>query len=127
MSKWSEHEIHAKLTDILGSVQYDHHFGRPYITAYQLAINLYEKHPDIEADLALPVGGSGAGQRHTLAKYLANVLSQAISAGRITNIEGAFLSSLHLNEISFNTPTGVIVSSLTQTPYPVSMYRLKEA
>lgn len=58
--------------------------------------------------------------------HLARELSQCINAGTITNIEGAFLSNLHLHDVQFDTVSGVISSSLTQTQFKLSLYRLRE-
>lgn len=78
------------------------------------------------ADLGYPIGGAGTGQQNSLSQYLARELSQRIKAGTVTDIEGLFLSNLHLNDVRFDTDAGVISSSLTQTPYALSLYRLKE-
>ena len=127
MSHWADHDIHAKLTAILGSIpSYDHHFGRPLLTAYQLAIEFADRHHAETADLGYPIGGAGTGQQNSLSQYLARELSQRIKAGTILNIEGLFLSNLHLNDVRFDTDAGVISSSLTQTAFTLSLYRLRE-
>ena len=40
MSVWESFEVERKITDILRETPYqeEHHFGRPYLSAYQLAI-----------------------------------------------------------------------------------------
>jgi hypothetical protein len=40
MSVWGEREVERKITDILRETPHQeaHHFGRPYLSAYQLAI-----------------------------------------------------------------------------------------
>jgi len=127
MSQWAEHNIHAKLTTILGTVaSHDHHFGRPLLTAYQLAIEFAARYPIETDDLGYPIGGAGTGQQNSLSQYLARELSQRIKAGTITNIEGLFLSNLHLNDVRFDTDEGVISSSLTGTPFTLSLYRLRD-
>ena len=40
-SQWDQHQIEGRLTAIFAEVHYvqpEHHFGRPYLSAYQLAI-----------------------------------------------------------------------------------------
>lgn len=125
MSEWQDHGIEQKVTDILKSIKYgDHHFGRPFITAYQLAIEFRRQHPGIMAQL--PVGGLGTGGQSSLAQYLALELSRRIKAGTVTAIEGAFLDDIHLEDISFKGGGGTIHSSLTGSPYPLSMFRMRE-
>ena len=128
MSLWANHDIHAKLTTILAAMHsHDHHFGRPLLTAYQLAIEFAARYPAETTALGYPIGGLGTGQQNSLSQYLARELSQRIKAGTVADIEGLFLSNLHLNDVRFDTDAGVISSSLTQTPYTLSLYRLKEA
>jgi len=117
MSHWADHDINAKLTTILESIpSYDHHFGRPLLTAYQLAIEFAARHHIENAALGYPIGGAGTGQQNSLSQYLARELPQRIKAGTITNIEGMFLSNQHLHDVQFDTDTGVIISSLHSPP-----------
>jgi hypothetical protein len=96
-----------------------HHFGRPFMTAYQIAIEFRMQNPIYQP--SLPVGGLGAGPGQSLAQHLALLLSHGISTGQIVDIQGAFLSNAHLTSLQFN---GGIVSSLTGTNRGVSMFRL---
>lgn len=127
MSNWINFDIYERLRAILSEVHYDHHFGgRPFITAYQLAIEFANRHPADFATMGMPIGGEGTGQPNSFSQYIAGQLSQRISAGTITEIEGSFLANLNLNGITFNTAEGVITSSLTGSQYPVSIYRLRD-
>ena len=83
-------------------------------------------YPNDVQNLGYPVGGEGIGQRNSLAQYLARELSRRIHTGSIRNIEGRFLSNQFLEQISFLFGNEVIVSSLTDTQYPLSMFRLIE-
>ena len=125
MSNWEELDIENKIVDILRRAEGhpdEHHFGLPFLTAYQIAFDhLYSN--DVE-NLGFPVGGEGIGQRNSLAQYLARELSRRIHNGSILNIEGRFLSNQFLKQISFVFGDEVIVSSLTDTQYPLSMFRL---
>ena len=50
MSFWQQHGIEEKVISILRDVPdtaEGHHIGRPYLTAYQIAIEFAERHPDI--------------------------------------------------------------------------------
>jgi len=127
MSKWQELNIEEKIIQILGDIPDaapEHHLRRPFLTAYQIAIEFARRHPEDAEQLGLPIGGVGIGQRNSLAQYLAGQLSRNISARRLTGIEGGFLSNQHLNDISFDVDGEIIHSSLTGTSFPLSMFRL---
>ena len=130
MSHWEELDIAAKLTEILSDVHYtakpDHHFGRPFLTAYQLAIEFANRHPEDVVTIGQPIGGSEVGQRSSLAQYLAGQLSSAIRDGRADHIEGSFLANRHLASVSFKHGDRTFDSSLTNTQYDLSMFRLRE-
>lgn len=130
MSYWQEHNLEEKITKILSDVpDYapDHHFGRPFLTAYQIAIEFAHRYPDDFACLGFPVGGAGIGQRNSLAQYLAGQLSANIKSGHITHVEGGFLSNHHLNDITFDNAGEIIRSSLTTTQFTLSMFRLRDS
>ena len=128
MSKWQELDIESKITQILRDVPdstSEHHLGRAYLTAYQIAIEFARLYPDAAAQLGFPIGGAGTGQRNSLAQYLAGQLSRNIGAGQLQYIEGGFLSNQHLKDISFDSGTETIHSSLTNTNFTLSMFRLR--
>jgi hypothetical protein len=95
------------------------------LTAYQIAIEFARLYPDDATKLGSPIGGAGTGQRNSLAQYLAGQLSRNIGAGQLPNIEGGFLSNQHLKDISFDVGTEIIHSSLTNTNFTLSMFRLR--
>jgi len=128
MSYWQELSIEEKIRQILQEVPDaapEHHLGYAYLTAYQIAIEFVKRFPDDAAQLGFPIGGTGIGQRNSLAQYLARQLSRNINAGKLNDVEGGFLSNLHLHDISFDVDGGAIHSSLTNTDYTLSMFRLK--
>jgi hypothetical protein len=129
MSYWQEHDVERKIVDILSAIQYykpDHHFGRPFMTAYQLAIEFARQNPNDVDRLGYQIGGEGIGERVSLTQYLAGQLSEKIRNGEITNIEGGFLTNTHLSEIVFDNQGQPLKSSLTKTQFDLSMYRLRE-
>ncbi len=129
MSHWQEYNFEQKIVGILVDIQYykpEHHFGRPFISAYQLAIEFAIRYPSDVARLGYQVGGEGIGERVSLAQYLAGQLSDRIKNHEITSIEGSFLSNLHLSEIIFDNNGQSIKSSLTKTQFDLSMFRLRE-
>jgi hypothetical protein len=126
-NNWVEHELANKIITILREVPaaHDHHLGRPFLTAYQIAIALNEKYPEAVADLDYPIGGRGAGRKNSVAQYVAQNLSREIKARRLGEIEGGFLSNEYLNDIAFDSEGDVIHSSLTHTPYTLSLFRVR--
>lgn len=129
-NKWRQHAIAEKLTTILADVTYyrpDHHFGRPFLTVYQLAIALAERHPEVAQAIGHPIGGAGAGVKFSLTSYLAGQLSLRIRSGEITQIEGAFLSNNQLKQLIFHSSVGDISSSLIDSEFDLSMFRYKES
>ena len=124
-SVWEENELERKVVEVLSGVTCDssHHFGRPFLTAYQLAILVKDRFPDTFSLLGYPLGGRGAGVRYSFTSYLARQLSQKIKDRAITNIEGRFLSNVQLLDIEFNDDGESVVSSLTDSQDDLSMFR----
>ncbi len=127
MSIWQEYQIEDKVTKILQDIPDSadkHHLGRPFLTAYQIAIEFANRFPEEHQKIGHPVGGAGVGQRNSLAQYLALELSKHIKNHSITHIEGGFLSNQHLLDIRFSHGDDIIQSSLTGTNFTLSMFRL---
>ena len=128
MSNWEQYGIEKKIEGILADVKYskpEHHFRRPFLGAYRLAIEFAIRYPEDVKRLDDQIGGEGIGERGSVAQYLAGQLSERIHSGEITNIEESFLSNLHLSDITFDNNGESIKSSLTKTPFDLSMFRLK--
>ena len=124
---WKDHNLEQKIVEVLADVKYidpDHHLGRPFVTAYQLAILFKERFPEDFQWLRRPIGGKGSGTKSSLAGYLARQLSRRIKSREITNIEGGFLSNRKLLRIEFNDNGETVTSSLTDSQYDLSMFRL---
>ena len=133
MSTWESECVLDAVVEALGEPQHsnpqDHHFGRAYLTAYQLAIKVDAVHPNIAIGLGVEVGGRGVGERSSLAQYLARELSARIKraneAGASFPVEGAFVSNEHLTALSYTKADGTeLTSSLTGTGYDLSVFRL---
>jgi hypothetical protein len=103
--------------------------GWPYVTAYQLAIKLRQRHPEAAEALNSEVGGRGTGVHTSLAQYLAHELSRRIKrardAGETYRVEGAFLSNDGITELTYANPEGdrPVESSLTGSPKDLSLFR----
>ena len=126
MSNWEEFKFEERIRKILSDIKYfreDHHFGRPFLTAYQIAIEFKKRYPEDFKKIGLPVGGKGIGNRNSLAQYLAGQLSRRFK--ELSDIECAFISNKHLKNLSFDNEGFEIISSLTETEFDLSMFRLK--
>ena len=126
---WEDNDLGQKLVEVLTSVTYvkpAHHFGRPFVTAYQLAILLKERFPKVFNRFGHPVEGKGIGVRYSFTSYLARQLSGKLRSGEITNIEGAFLSNRHLVRFQFDDHGETVISSSTDSQYDVSVFSLRD-
>lgn len=125
MSQWDDLQLDVKISGILDVQSLDsaHHFGRPFLTPYQIAITFQERHPQDFQTIGKPVGGKGTGQQDSLAQYIALELSKRIKDTRITNIEGRFLYRGNLTSLQY-TRNGQIIESSSMQSYDLSMFRL---
>jgi hypothetical protein len=119
---------------ILGDVRQvdeSHHFGRPFMTAYQLAIKLRQRHRETADALHREVGGRGTGVPTSLSQILARELSrrirQAQEAGETYPVEGAFLSNDGITGLSYANPGGdPVASSLIGSPKDLALFRWRD-
>lgn len=130
MSKWELNQLTDKVVEVLASVHCNnevHHFGRPFVSSYQVAIELQRRYPETVNSIGKPVGGAGVGQQDSLAQYLSKELSRQIKAqGNEHPVEGAFLSNENARSITFRGVEGAVVeSSLVGTGFDMSLYRLR--
>ena len=105
MSNWEEFSIESRIRKILLEVQpreSGHHFGRQFLTAYQIAICFAKRYPGDYAAIGKEIGGKATGQKDSLAQYFANQLSRRIKSGALTGIEGRFLNLRHLRALEFD-------------------------
>ncbi len=125
MSQWDQLQMDSKISQILDVQSHEpgHHFGRPFLTPYQIAISFQAMYPQDFQTIGQPVGGRGTGQHNSLAQYIALELSKRIKDGRIQNIEGRFLHRANLKTLQYDQNGQTIESSLIQT-YDLSMFRL---
>ena len=125
MSKWEELSLESKIQKILevSSRKDGHHFGRPFLTSYQIAISFAELHPKEWAIIGKSIGGKGAGMHDSLAKYFARQLSKRIKNNMLScNLEGGFLHGEYLEPLQFEC-SGKNIKATTNQIY--SMFRLR--
>lgn len=126
MSTWEEFSVETLVRQALNvESQRSSHFHRPYLTSYQIAIAIAEKHPRTFADIGKPIGGKDKGQEEgeSLAHYIAKQLSDRIKDRRITDIEGGILHEKYLRKMELTDAEDRVVEP--STGY-LSMFRLSD-
>ena len=125
MSQWDRLNMDAKIAQVLDVQSHDpnHHFGRPFLTPYQIAIKFQQLFPQDFQTIGKPIGGKGTGQQDSLAQYIALELSRRIKSGAITNIEGRFLHRANLHSLKYEV-NGQLIESSSEQSYDLSMFRL---
>ena len=112
---WDKHGLDEKVLAVLSGITYhnpEHHFGRPFLTAYQLAILLKERFPPVFQAFGHPIGGRGSGDHVGFAQYVAGQMSRRIRNGMLANVEGGFLSNRSLRNLEFTDGNEPVVASL---------------
>ena len=125
-SKWEQFDVENKIRNILENPKYDtnHPFRRPFLTPYQIAVELVRLYPRILINLKMPFGGKGTGTQNSLCQYIANELGSRIQDGRIEDIEGRFMANDFLVKLSYQKPDGSEVESSNRGKEYLSMYRM---
>ena len=113
-SIWDANDLKPKVIGLLASVKYckpDHHLGRPFLTAYQLAVLFKKRYPEHFESIGLPVGGKGSEVGQSLSGYLARQLSARIDSCELSDqIEGGFLSNCGLKLVQFDDDGATVTS-----------------
>lgn len=96
--------------------------GRPFLSAYQIAIEIANQHPMIVQQLGQSHGGEGQGP-YALTTYIARVLIQRIRDGHIPDMEVRFLSPLHLKTLTFNENGRDMTATTNTAGFDLTMFR----
>lgn len=125
MSIWEDFSIEARVREILDVPprKPGHHFGRPFLTAYQIAISFAERFPSDHQLIGKQIGGKSAGPSQSLAQYFAHQLSTRIKNRRLPGIEGADLHGTHLKKLEYHSSEGDLESSAGSSS-ELSIFRL---
>ena len=126
MSVWDDHEISDAVVAILSELPMrspNHHFGRPYLTAYQIAIELERRYPAAFVALGNNAGGADSGLPTSVPQRLARELSQRIKHDAGFPVEGADLSTLNISDLNFDRHNGAQLPSSRTRGEPLSMFR----
>ncbi len=123
---WQKFDMERRIREVLSDPRFDttHHFKRPFLTPYQIAIALDDRYPSLCAELGKEFGGKDTGKHTSFVQYVANQLSRQIEKGVLPDIEGAFLGNLYLKQLSYRRPDDVEVESSNTDPEHLSIYRL---
>ena len=126
MTIWEEFSIEARVCEILDVPPREpgHHFGRPFLTAYQIAISFAERFDSDYRRIGKLIGGKGAGPSQSLAQYLARELSARIKNHRLPGIEGAGLHGAHLQKLEYHSSKEGSHESSVGPSSELSMFRL---
>ena len=123
MSIWHDHSVDSHIREILASVpESGDHFGRPFLSPYQIAIAFDQQYEHIARLIAKPVGGTHTGRHDSLAQYFANQLSRRIRNGELRDIEGRYLDGRFLESLRYDNGGETVTSSLRQAN--MSIFRL---
>lgn len=128
MSEWEDLNILNKVEAILEQASRDsqvHHFGGPFLTAYQIAISYAELYPEDLERMEYDIGGKDTGVHYSLAQYLAQQLSTKIKSDEIKTVEGRFISNRYVSNFIFDHGDIHVESSVTGKHASISMFRLK--
>lgn len=128
MSMWDDLGLGDKIGRILAdahSHDANHHFGRPFMLPYQIAIEFKRRHPEEFRAIGKPVGGMGTGRQDSLAQYIGQRLSALVKEGREPHIEGRFLSKSDLTALEFDDG-GQVVKSSIHPEWDASMFRWRD-
>jgi hypothetical protein len=135
MSLWDQHDMSARVQAVLDDVHLNnpdgHHFGRPFVSSYQIAIALDAADPNLKHELNKPVGGTNAGSHNSMAQYIGNELSKQIKAAEDSETahfaDGAFMSNESVKSLVYDGADGSdVVSSLPGTEFDMALFRLRQ-
>ena len=129
---WSDLDLTDAVANILRDVHLNnprgHHFGRPYITAYQIAIELEIRYLEVFEVIGKQIGGKGTGEHTSVTQYIANQLSKRINADPSGfPVEGIFMSNENVMDMLFTRSDGTLIqSSLAGTASDIALYRFAD-
>ena len=97
----------------------------PFASAYQVVIEFARRYPDDFKAIGLPFGGAGTGSHTSQAQYISRELSRQVTAGA-RDIEGGFISNLHVKTLTFSHGEQIIESTLPGAWDSMAVFRLRD-
>jgi hypothetical protein len=125
MSLWDQYQLEDKVKAILDVRSHEpgHHFGRPFLTPYQVAVAFATGYPLEFGRIGKPVGGQGQEQEESLAHYIARQIAKRTADGRLAGIEGRFLHRANLHAVVYAL-NGQATEPSSMQAYDLPMFRL---
>lgn len=125
MSLWDQYQMESKVKAILDVQSHEpgHHYGRPFLTPYQVAVAFATGYPLEFAHIGKPVGGRGEGHEESLDHYIARQISKRLADGRLAGIEGRFLHRANLHAVVYAL-NGQAGEPASVQAYDLPMFRL---
>ena len=127
-SLWEKFDMERRIREVLSDPRFDttHHLKRPFLTPYQIAIALAARCPNLCTELGKDFGGKDTGKHTSFVQYIAKELSTRLKNKKLSGVEGAFLSNLYLEHLSYQRTDGVEVESSNTDPEHLSLYRMRQ-
>ena len=127
ISLWDENDLGRKIEELLAGVKFkaDHHFGRLFVTPYQLAIMFKNSFPEDSKRMGYQIGEEGSGGQYSLASYLARQFSRKLEREELPNIEAGFQSNIRLSKVTLADSDGPVTSTATNSQCDLSFFRLR--
>jgi hypothetical protein len=126
MSMWEEFQVEQNVRQILAAQAVDTRYGagRPYLTAYQIAVEYKAGFRANFGNLQMQMGGARKGP-YGLPTYLARELAGRIKDGRIRDMQIAFLGYEHIKDLIFDDEGRDLKATTAQARWGTTLFRLK--
>jgi hypothetical protein len=123
-SLWDQHNMTDLIRQILGTAAPDavYNTGRPFLTTYQIAIELERRFPQVVANLNHALGGSGQGP-YAITTYIARWLPDRIMNRGVADIELRFLAPNDLTTLEFDNQGTMMAATTNQSGFNSTMFR----
>lgn len=123
-SLWDQQDVTNLIRQILRSLPPDAVYGtgRPFLTTYQIAIELERRFPQVVANLNHAPGGSGQGP-YAITTYIARWLPDRILKRGVADIELRFLAPNDLTTLAFDNHGTPMQATTNQSGFNSTMFR----
>ncbi len=128
MSFWQEHDLTSKIETILGKFHPNiagKDFGKPYVSAYQIAFEFAREYSGIMQLSGYEVGGKDTDDRNSLALFIARELSTRIRTNQVTSIDCVFLAYKDIEALNYSYMGTTMVSNIGETAFDLALFRMK--
>lgn len=126
MTTWAKFNIQRNIQGILDDQVYrkpSHHLGRPFMSAYQIALEYKNRFPVDFAKIGKPLGGRNSKKKTSFPQYIARILSKVLKSRKDPGFEGGFLSNLHMKSVEYSVGGRQKMFSSAKGQQPMSIFR----